>query len=319
MQPSLVPRLADTVLMVRPVDFRFNDETRADNEFQDRPRRSPAEIRTRAAAEFDGMVGRLREEGVTVLVLEKDPEAAVETPDAVFPNNWLSTEHGGALLSFPMLAPNRRAERRVDAVANLLRRQGYQVSERVEIGDGGPALEGTGSLVIDHRHGTVYATESRRCDATMFRRFVHARGYRRGLLFRTASSTGRPIYHTNVMMSVGDGLAVVCAESVVDPTERALLLRSLGRHHDVVQIDRDQMEHAFCGNLLQLRDVRDEPLVVMSRTAHDGFTPAQRRRLRQHGRLLPVDIPTIEAVGGGSARCMLAEIFLPRSTLAATG
>ncbi len=312
-------RLADTVLMVRPVDFRYNDETGVDNEFQRPPRMSTPELTARVLEEFEGMVRVLRGEGVDVLVLEKNRGLGIETPDAVFPNNWFSTEHDGTLIFYPMLAENRRAEKRVVDVEELLVRHGYRVRNLLNIGyyrRSQPALEGTGSMVIDHDNEIVYAAESLRCDREQFANFVQARRYREGVLFRTAGSSGNPIYHTNVMMSIGDRFALVCADCIVDPLEREDVRARLRATHHVVEISMEQMERSFCGNILQVRDRRGQAVIVMSRTAHDGFTSEQREELARFGRLAPVDIPTIEEVGGGSARCMMAEVFLPRMVTA---
>ncbi|MDT8370178.1 MAG: arginine deiminase-related protein [Longimicrobiales bacterium] len=307
--------LADCVLMVRPVDFRYNDETGQDNEFQQAPRMSNEELNAVVMAEFAGMVEVLRDEDIDVLVLEKNRGIVVETPDAVFPNNWFSTEHDGTLIFYPMLAENRRAEKRVIDVEDLLVRRCYCVRNLINIGyyrRQQPALEGTGAMVIDHSEEIVYAAESLRCDPGQFKNFLHARHYREGILFRTASSTGRPIYHTNVMLSIGDHYAVVCSEAIPDEAERNEVLERLGRAHHVIEISMEQMEKHFCGNILQLRNRAGEPLTVMSARAYEGFTEAQRADLVRCGRLVTVEIPTIEEVGGGSARCMMAEIFLPR-------
>jgi len=301
--------------MVRPVDFRYNDETGVDNEFQSAPRISPEELTATVLAEFEGMVRTLESEGVEVLVLEKNRGLGVETPDAIFPNNWFSTEHDGTLIFYPMLAENRRAEKRVVDVEELLVRNGYRIRNLINIGyyrRHQPALEGTGSMVIDHDNEVVYAAESLRCDPEQFENFVQARRYRDGVLFQTTSSTGRPIYHTNVMMSIGDRFAVICSACITDPVDRANVLGRLGATHHVVEISIEQMEQHFCGNILQLRDRNGAPVIVMSRSAHDGFTADQRAELARFGRLVPVEIPTVEAVGGGSARCMIAEVFLPR-------
>lgn len=304
--------------MVRPVDFGFNDQTGQDNDFQQRPTADWSTVNARALAEFDAAVQRLRAEGVEVLVLEKNRRLGRETPDAVFPNNWFSTEHDGTLIFYPMLAENRRAEKRVLDVEALLVANGYRVRNLMNIGAFGiaqPALEGTGSMVIDHTNEVVYASESLRCDATQFDNFVQARRYREGVLFQTRGSTGRPIYHTNVMMSIGDGVAVLCAECIVPDDRRRAVVDRLRQTHDLIEISLRQMEASFCGNVLQLRDRADRRLVVMSETAYDGYTSHQRRRLLSHGRIVRLPIPTIEAIGGGSARCMLAEVFLPRIPL----
>ena len=166
-------------------------------------------------------------------------------------------------------------------------------------------------MIIDHVNQVVYAAESQRCERAQFENFIHARRYLAGILFRTRSSSGKPIYHTNVMMSIGARFAVVCTDCIV-PEDRAKVLDRLNATHEVIEISIPQMEQSFCGNILQLRSREGKPLIAMSERAFQGFTPAQRARLEGHGRLLPMPIPTIEEVGGGSIRCMLAEIFLPR-------
>ena len=173
-------------------------------------------------------------------------------------------------------------------------------------------LEGTGSLVIDHARKIIYAARSGRSDPELFQEFVRLRSYNEGILFTAVSSSGRPIYHTNVMMSLGEKCAVICAESIADAAERDPVLESLRRSVDVIQISLPQMEKHFCGNILQLRSGRGEPLIIMSARAENGFTPEQRNRLADYGRIVSVDLETIETVGGGSARCMLAEVFSPR-------
>jgi hypothetical protein len=303
--------------MVRPRDFGFNEETGLDNEFQTRPEEPAAEINSRANREFQAMVDRLRAEGVEVLVLEPDPSDPRKLPDAVFPNNWFSTEPDGTIITYPMKTPNRRAERRLGDLEALLRRGGRVVGPAVAMGESGQSdqfLEGTGSLVIDHAARVVYAARSERTDAALVDDFVRRRSYREGILFDTRSSTGRPIYHTNVVMSLGDHFAVVCGEAIPDARQRSRVEESLGRSCELIEISRGQMERHFCGNILQLRNRDGAPLVVMSVRAERGFAPEQRRRLAGFGKIVSVELETIERVGGGSARCMLAEVFSPHTS-----
>lgn len=307
-------RLADTILMVRPFDFDFNEETGRDNEFQNRPLADLNNVNAQAMSEFENMVARLRAEGVRVLVLEKSTAQWLKTPDAVFPNNWFSTEHDGTIVAYPMLAENRRAERRFEDVEKLLEDNGFYIRNLINVGrftEKEYILEGTGSMVIDHGNEVVYAAESQRCHPRQFRNFVNLRGYREGVLFKTASSNGLPVYHTNVMMSIGEAFAVICSESIVDPIQRRLVCDKLAQTHELIDISLYQMERHFCGNILQLRSGLGQNLIVMSQNAFDGFTDLQKTRLEQHGKLVPVKIDTIETVGGGSARCMMAEIFSP--------
>ena len=206
-----VPRTTDTILMVRPYDFGFNEETGRDNEFQKRLDLSDREINARANAEFQTMVDRLRAEGVFVLILEKPERPYPKTPDAIFPNNWFSTEHDGTLITYPMAAMNRRYERRPEDVEKLLKANGYKIRNVIHVGELDETerfLEGTGSMIIDHRAEVVYAARSQRCHPEQFDNFIRLRFYEQGIMFDTQSSQGKPIYHTNVMMSIGETYAV---------------------------------------------------------------------------------------------------------------
>lgn len=305
----------DTILMVRPSDFGYNEETGWDNEFQHRPGLE-SEIRPKAMREFDNMVQSLTDAGVTVLVLEKSENHWHHTPDAVFPNNWFSTEPDGTVISYPMLAENRRAEKRIDEVEKLLENHGFHIRNFINIGKYSESkliLEGTGSMVIDHLHNRVYAALSQRCHPDQFWNFMQIRGYEDGVLFNTESSRGNAVYHTNVMMSVGEHVAVVCSDCITIPSQRGYVMNKLNEFHEVVEISMEQMERHFCGNILQIRNGHGDPLIVMSKSAFEGFNLSQRKVLEKHGTLVPVDITTIETVGGGSARCMMAEVFLPRA------
>ncbi|MCG8530176.1 MAG: arginine deiminase-related protein [Desulfovibrionales bacterium] len=307
-----VSRTTDTILMVRPYDFGFNEETGMDNEFQQRPTESEEEINKKANLEFQTMVDRLRAEGVTVLILEKPKKAYDRTPDAIFPNNWFSTEHDGTLLTYPMAAMNRRRERRPEDVEKLLKANGYKIRNVINVGsldETEKFLEGTGSMIIDHRAEVVYAARSNRCDEDQFDNFIRLRFYEEGIIFDTQSSKGTPIYHTNVMMSIGDRYAVACLECIPDAHQRSGVKKSLEASFDLIEISMDQMENYFCGNILQVNSAGGRPLIVMSQTAHDGFSDDQRSRLEKYGTLLPMELSTIESIGGGSARCMMAEIF----------
>lgn len=310
--------LADTILMVRPYDFGFNEETGLDNEFQCQPvGMTEAQINAAAMREFANMVAQLQNRGVNILVLERSSQTWIKTPDAVFPNNWFSTEPSGTIMVYPMYAENRRAEKRVEDIEELFLKNGYDVRNVLNIGrtnERESFLEGTGSMVIDHESGMVYAAESRRCHQRQFHNFVQARHYTEGILFRTQSSNGNPIYHTNVMMSIGKGYAVIC-EECIDADDRERVLSRLSQNHEIISISMEQMEQHFCGNILQVRNSLGERLIVMSRRAYEGFGAEKREALGRFGTLFPVNIDTLELIGGGSARCMMAEIFLPRVAL----
>jgi hypothetical protein len=311
-------RTADAVVVVRPRDFGFNEETGADNTFQNRLDVPAAEINRRANIEFQNTADRLRAEGIEVLILEPGEGTnppPPQTPDAVFPNNWFSTECDGTLVVYPMMAPNRRAERRIDDLQRLLRENGRRIENVVDLSaaeNDGRILEGTGALVIDRAERIVYAARSQRCHPDLFDEYVQLRSYREGILFDTRGSSGNSIYHTNVVLAIGEKFAVICSDAVPEPAQRCRVLESLRRSFDVIEISMPQMEEHYCGNILEVRTRAGEPRIVMSARAERGFTAEQRRRLAAYGKIVSVDIDTIETVGGGSARCMLAEIFSPR-------
>jgi hypothetical protein len=307
-----VPRTTDTILMVRPYDFGFNKETGTDNEFQINITASPEQIQKQVSREFQNMVDRLKQEGVTVLILEKPDNAVHRTPDAIFPNNWFSTEHDGTLITYPMAAQNRRRERRVLDVEKLLNANGYVVRNVINVGridEQEFFLEGTGSMVIDHRAEIVYAARSNRCHEQQFDNFIRLRFYEQGILFNTRSSKGTPIYHTNVMMSIGERFSVVCLDCIPDLKERTMVLSTLEKHFQVIPITMAQMENHFCGNILQVNSKTGDPLIVMSERAFHGFSSLQLKTLEQYGKIVSVDLSMVESIGGGSARCMMAEIF----------
>jgi hypothetical protein len=303
--------------MVRPYDFGFNEETGIDNEFQKRPELSTSEINHRAGIEFQEMVDKLRSHGVRVLILEPShTPPLVRTPDALFPNDWLSTEHDGTLITYPMMAENRKAERRLADVEKLLSDSGYYIRNSISIGrqdEDDCFLEGTGSLIIDHSDEVVYAAVSNRCHPDQFYNFIKLRFYKEGILFETRSSTGKPIYHTNVMMSLGENFALVGLDCIPVREQRDKVLGSLRKSFsDVIELTPKQVEASFCGNILALRNCDDRPLIVMSQRAHSGLYKEQLDRLAKHGEIVTISIHTIETVGGGSARSMMTEVFSPR-------
>jgi hypothetical protein len=309
--------------MVRPVDFTFNEQTATDNEFQHMPNeRRPDEINRAALSEFQQSVDLLRSEGVNVIVLEADENrSAMKRPDAVFPNNWFSTHPDGTFVLYPMATPNRREEaKRHEELEQMLVDRGFGINSVVTVGRSNEDerfLEGTGSMVIDHVNRTVYAARSVRTNDRQMETFMKsgmARDfYDNCIMFDTTSSSGMPFYHTNVMMSIGKDFAVVCSECIVEADRKKVMdeLRRVKR--DVIDITLEQAEKFFCGNIIQLKNEQTgEGVVAMSESCLKGFTEEQLNTLRRHGRIaaLPVS-KTIEFVGGGSARCMIAEVFLP--------
>ena len=290
--------------MIEPIGFRSNPETAEDNAFQRPPGdESPQAVENAAREEFARLRDALESRGVEV---EWRPaQGNREAPDAVFPNNWFSTHAAGKLVLYPMRSPTRRLERRTDIVDALSARYPNVIDFTAHESEG-RFLEGTGSLVIDERAGIVYASESPRTDRRLVEAWAERMGYE-PVIFRATDAADRPIYHTNVVMSVGSEWAVVCSEAI-DPLDRSEVLATLAESgHETIDISLEQME-AFCGNVLELENDRGEKLVVMSDRAFHAFTDEQRAVLAAHAELVHADLTTIETHGGGSARCMLAEL-----------
>lgn len=302
---------ANCVVMVPPKEFAFNAETARDNEFQHQVTESTEQVRKQAMQEFKTMVGQLRQVGVQVVEFDY-PLGDVETPDAVFPNNWFSTTADGALYTFPMACENRQQEVRPEALREALEAAGRSVFSEDSLTDylaENAHLESTGVMVIDHVNRTIYAALSQRCDREVLEDYAERIGYERVVSFQTALPSGKPIYHTNVMMAIGEHFCVICDE-VIPEFERRFVLKSLAKDKQVVSISLEQMNQ-FCGNILELETVNGDKVIAMSQSAYDAFSPAQRAQLSSHGKLLPFNVQTIESIGGGSVRCMLGEVFLP--------
>ena len=302
---------ANCVVMVPPKEFRFNEETARDNEFQNQVNLSEAEVKQQTMDEFKTMVMLLRKEGVQVVEFDY-PESDVETPDAVFPNNWFSSCSDGSLYTFPMACENRQQEVKPDALVTALEESGRIVNQVESLESylkEGAYLESTGVMVIDHINKTIYAALSQRCDREVLEDYAKRIGYNRVVSFQTALPSGHPIYHTNVMMAIGDNFCVICDE-VIPEFERRFVIKSLAKDKQVISISLDQMNR-FCGNILQLETINGDKVIAMSQSAYDAFSPAQLAQLSTHGKLLPFNVKTIEDIGGGSVRCMLGEVFLP--------
>jgi hypothetical protein len=299
----------DTVLMIRPTRFSFNQDTAANNRFQ-RPAQVSEDVQFKALQEFDGYVAALRGHGVEVLV-HHDAEAP-HTPDSIFPNNWWSSHPDGTLVLYPMQGHNRRLERDKGVLDRL--RSEYRVDacldlSALELQD--VFLEGTGSMVLDRQQRICYAGYSTRTHARALDHVVSHLGYEL-CAFNAVDRQGVAIYHTNVMMSVGTRLAIACLASVSEPGERlALRSRLEDSGKQVIALDWAQLE-SFAGNMLEVHNTAGEPLLVMSRTAWQSLDRTQQRLIETHATPVPVNIDTIERIGGGSARCMLAEVFLPK-------
>ena len=300
-------QITSSVLMIRPARFRSNPETAGTNAFQHPG--DERDVLARAQREFDGLVAVLRAHGVDVHVAADTPEP--EKPDAVFPNNWVSFHDDGTVVLYPLLAENRRHEVRLDLVSELERDGRFARRRVVDLRSSAKRrafLEGTGSLVLDRATRQAFACLSPRTSPALLERFCRELDYR-PFAFHARDARGVPVYHTNVLLSIGERVAMACLEAVEPADERAELARRLTESgRELVAIDRAQMA-AFAGNVLQLRARDGARLVVLSARARDAFTAEQRRQLERHGTLVASDLDAIERHGGGSARCMIAEVF----------
>ncbi len=308
-------QITDTVLMIRPVHFRMNEETAVNNYFQEDLDLRNSEINRRAQEEFDGLVDRLREAGVRVVVADDRPET--DTPDSIFPNNWVSFHENGTVVLYPMYAENRRRERREDLL-DLLEQEGFEIREIVDY-TGAEAdnlfLEGTGSIIMDRVSQKAYCALSARADEGLFIEFCEDFDVAPVIFTAFQSVDGKrlPIYHTNVMMCLAEDFAVICLDTIDDKKERKQVVDHLRQDgKEIIAITEAQM-HRFAGNMLQLLGRDGERLLVMSQAARDSLTPAQVAAIEKTSRIVSSPLDTIESCGGGSARCMLAEVFLPRS------
>ena len=312
MQAQAAPerQCADAVLMIRPARFGWNPETADSNRFQQAG--AGADAAAAARREFDGLTAKLRTAGVEVHVADDTPDPP--KPDACFPNNWVSFHADGTAVLYPMMAPSRRAERRPELIERL-RDSGFRVARTLDLSgweSRGEFLEGTGSLVLDRCHRVAFACRSPRTTASALADFAAKLGYRT-VTFDARGPMGEPLYHTNVMMAIGEGFSVVCAEAIADAGERAAVLGGLAAAgHEPIEIDAGAM-HGFAGNLLALRSRDGSQLIALSDTAWASLPSAVRAALARHGRIVTAPIPVIERHGGGSVRCMIAEVFLPRA------
>jgi len=300
--------------MVRPNGFRLNEQTAVNNYFQEDLNKSSDAINRLAQSEFDHLVNKLRTASVQVIVDEHG--ASEETPDAVFPNNWVSFHSNGEVAVYPMFAENRRMERRIK-VFELLEAQGFtisQIQDYTGAEDEGLFLEGTGSLVLDRENKKAYCALSPRADEDLIIEFCEDFEYTPVIFTANQSVDGQrlPIYHTNVMMCVARSFAVVCISSIDDSKERKQVLSSLKRDgKEIIDISEAQM-HQFAGNMLQVVGADNKPLLIMSASAFASLRKDQIAKIENHCPILYSDIRTIEKLGGGSARCMMAEVFLPK-------
>ena len=311
-QASQESQSARSVLMIRPARFGANPDTAATNAFQARTVEEPlATIRERVTREFDALVGALTDAGVEVCVV--DDTAEPEKPDAIFPNNWVSFHADGTVVLYPMLASNRRTERRLEVLEQLVARHHFRVGRTIDLSEHemtGGYLEGTGSLVLDRVNRLAFASLSPRTHLDPIGDFAQRLDYE-VVSFEAFDGAGIPPYHTNVLMCVGAHFAVLCASAIADDARRgavARILENTGR--ELIEITPRQMS-AFAGNMLELENRAGDKIIAMSATAQQSLDGAQRTGVERYGKIVAVPIPTIEKYGGGSVRCMLAEIHLP--------
>jgi len=300
--------MRSTVLMIRSVAFGFNEQTAGSNAFQQQGLEQH-NVQQQALQEFDTLVATLRDNGVDVIVVDDTPDP--HTPDSIFPNNWISFHENGQIFLYPMQADNRRLERREDIVDQLKTK--FSISEIDDLSHfetDEKFLEGTGSMVLDRRNKIAYACLSPRTDPEVLADFCERSGY--GTVeFHAVDSKGKPIYHTNVLMCMGEAFVVICLDSVADEDERELLTDSFTiNRKEIVEISMEQM-NAFAGNMLELVNDKGEHLLVMSARAYHSLLPEQINSLEKYCKLIYTNLNTIETNGGGSARCMIAEVRLP--------
>jgi hypothetical protein len=307
-------QITDTILMIRPLHFCMNEETAVYNYFQNHSSNiAPAELLALVQKEFDLFAETLIAAKINTVVVED--RADVITPDSIFPNNWISFHSNGDVALYPMFAENRRMERRDDLLDGLAD-NGFQIRRVIDLSDAEQEekfLEGTGSMVLDRENGLAYCALSERSDLDLLDEFCEIFGYKAipFSAFQSVEGKRMPIYHTNVLLTIGESFAVFCADSVDDDLERTAVLKSLKRtEKEVILISEDQLVH-FAGNMLQVHNRDGERFLVMSQTAWNSLSEEQIQLIQKHSKILTVDIPTIEKLGGGSARCMMAEVFLP--------
>lgn len=300
--------------MIRPVAFRMNEETAINNYFQEDLELKNAEINTKAQKEFDDFVTKLREVGVNVVV--ENDDINMDTPDSIFPNNWVSFHHDGVVALYPMFAENRRRERR-EEIINRLESEGYLVEafmDYTSAEEEGYFLEGTGSLLLDRVNKKAYCALSPRADEELLIEFCEDFEYDPVVFVANQSVNNErlPIYHTNVMMALAENFAIICLDTIDDKHEKKNVLRHLKEtNKEIITITEAQM-HQFAGNMLQVKGANEKKYMVMSLAAHKSLRPDQISAIEKHCQILSSDLETIETCGGGSARCMMAEVFLPK-------
>lgn len=297
--------------MIRPGSFKYNDQTAVNNSFQTLDDLGRSEdLNKIVLEEFDNFVLQLKSKGINVIVMHDTPTP--EKPDAIFPNNWVSFHQSGTVLTYPMFSPNRRIERRediIDALALLFDVQNRYSLESFE--ESNQFLEGTGSMILDRVNRVVYACLSPRTDIFLLDRFCLLMDYSL-VHFHAYDEHQQPVYHTNVILTVADDYAVLCLECITDLDERNKVVQSLQAHgKEIIDISFDQVKH-FAGNMLQVGDSANNKYLVMSEQAYQSLSKDQIDQIESYNPIIHIPVPTIEKYGGGSVRCMMAEVFLPK-------
>lgn len=298
------------VLMVRPVAFGFNEETAVNNHYQKKGNLSNYEIQEKALFEFDEMVSKLKNIGIDVKILQdtKTPH----TPDSIFPNNWFSTHFDNTVILYPMFAKNRRLERREDLYDIFENINEIKTLDYSQLENEGVFLEGTGSLVLDRKNKKAYCSLSERADERLLNIFCDDMGYKKidFRSYQTVDTKRKLIYHTNVMMSIVENYAILCADAIDNKEERQKVIDELkANKKEIIYISEEQVEN-FLGNAIELKNKDGVSILVMSSTAYNILTEKQKNIIEKYSVILPVDVKTIEKYGGGSARCMIAELFI---------
>ena len=306
----------NTILMVRPVNFRMNEQTAVNNYYQEAINDVlPETINTKAQKEFDVFLDKLRGIGVNVIVVNDRLET--DTPDSIFPNNWVSFHENGDVGLYPMFAENRRLERRED-ILETLEKEGFLINNIIDYTsaeDEQVFLEGTGSVLLDRVNRKAYCALSPRADEDLFIEFCEDFEYTPVIFtsYQTVDGQRKPIYHTNVMMCIAETFAVICLSSIDDKKERKNVIKHLKEDgKEIIDITEKQVS-SFAGNMLQVKGHHDERFLIMSQAAYDSLTSAQIQHIEKHCKILSSSLDTIETCGGGSARCMMAEVFLPKT------
>ncbi len=308
-------QITNTILMIRPVSFRMNEQTAVNNYFMEDVDMKNQEINQKAQEEFDAFVSVLKNKGVNVIVVQDTKEP--DTPDSVFPNNWISFHANGTVGVYPMFAENRRNERR-DDIFEILEQNGFKINDVVDYTSAEEEelfLEGTGSILIDRVNKKAYCALSERADEELFIEFCEDFDFFPVIFTANQSVDGKrlPIYHTNVMMALAETFVVICSDTIDDKKERKNVLEHLKKDGKEVIVITEQQMHQFAGNMLQVMGSDDKRYMVMSSAAYHSLTTKQIAQIENHCAILHSSLHTIETCGGGSARCMMAEVFLPNN------